>query len=41
MTLAPARLILNYLFKKTNSVWVTFIVHFIFDFIAFLPILLK
>ncbi|MCH2855812.1 CPBP family intramembrane metalloprotease, partial [Listeria monocytogenes] len=27
--------------KKTNSVWVTFIVPFIFDFIAFLPILLK
>ncbi|EAD7213962.1 CPBP family intramembrane metalloprotease [Listeria monocytogenes] len=41
ITLAPARLILNYLFKKTNSIWVTFIVHFIFDFIAFLPVLLK
>ncbi|MBC6296935.1 CPBP family intramembrane metalloprotease [Listeria sp. FSL L7-1517] len=41
ITLVPARLILNYLFKKTNSIWVTFIVHFIFDLLAFLPILIQ
>ncbi|MBC1725913.1 CPBP family intramembrane metalloprotease [Listeria seeligeri] len=41
VTLAPARLFLNYLFKKSNSIWVTFLVHLIFDTFAFLPILLK
>lgn len=41
ITLAPARLVLNYLFKKTNSIWVCFIAHFIFDLVAFLPTLLK
>lgn len=41
VTIIPARLMLNYLFKKTNSIWVTLIVHIAFDVISFLPILLK
>ncbi|EUJ22815.1 hypothetical protein PGRAN_11701 [Listeria grandensis FSL F6-0971] len=36
-----SRLVLNYLFKKSNSIWVTWIVHITFDVISFLPILLK
>ncbi|KGL46187.1 CPBP family intramembrane metalloprotease [Listeria sp. SHR_NRA_18] len=41
VTIIPSRLVLNYLFKKTNSIWVTWIVHIAFDVITFLPILLK
>lgn len=40
VTIIPARLFLNYLFKKTDSIWVTWIVHVSFDIISFLPILL-
>ena len=40
ITIIPARLVLNYLFKKTDSIWVTFIVHMAFDIFSFLPILL-
>lgn len=41
VTIIPSRLVLNYLFKKTDSIWVTFIVHLSFDVFSFLPILLK
>lgn len=41
ITIIPARLVLNYLFKKTDSIWVTWVVHVAFDVISFLPILLK
>ncbi|MGY3779532.1 type II CAAX endopeptidase family protein [Isobaculum melis] len=41
VTIIPSRLVLNGLFKKTNSIWVTFIVHLAFDIFSFLPILLK
>ncbi|EUJ26887.1 CPBP family intramembrane glutamic endopeptidase [Listeria cornellensis] len=41
VTIIPSRLVLNYLFKKSNSIWVTWIVHIAFDVITFLPILLK
>lgn len=41
VTIIPARLVLNYLFKKTNSIWVTWLVHISFDIVSFLPILLK
>nr|WP_240458697.1 CPBP family intramembrane glutamic endopeptidase [Virgibacillus sp. Bac330] len=38
--ITPSRLILNYLFKKTNSILVAWIVHILFDLFAFLPFLL-
>ncbi|WP_408605956.1 CPBP family intramembrane glutamic endopeptidase [Anaerosporobacter mobilis] len=41
ITIIPARLVLNYLFKKTDLIWVTWVVHVSFDIISFLPILLK
>ncbi|MBC1435525.1 CPBP family intramembrane metalloprotease [Listeria rocourtiae] len=41
VTIIPSRMVLNYLFKKSNSIWVTWIVHIAFDLIAFLPVLLK
>lgn len=41
ITIIPARLVLNYIFKKTDSIWVTWIVHMSFDILCFLPILLK
>lgn len=41
VTLAPSRLALNYLFKQTSSLWVTLVVHFCFDLLTFLPILLS
>lgn len=41
VTIIPSRMVLNYLFKKSNSIWVTWIVHIAFDLITFLPILLK
>ncbi|MBC2285936.1 CPBP family intramembrane metalloprotease [Listeria booriae] len=41
VTIIPSRLVLNYLFKKSNSVWVTWLVHVSFDMISFLPILLR
>lgn len=40
VTIIPSRLVLNYLFKKSDSIWVTFIVHLAFDIFSFLPILL-
>lgn len=40
VTIIPARLVLNYIFKKTNSIWVTWIVHMCYDIIIFLPVLL-
>lgn len=39
ITIIPSRLILNYLFKKTDSIWVTWIVHIAFDIFSFLPVL--
>ncbi|MBC1604860.1 CPBP family intramembrane glutamic endopeptidase [Paenilisteria rocourtiae] len=41
VTIIPSRMVLNYLFKKSNSIWVTWIAHIAFDLIAFLPVLLK
>lgn len=40
VTIIPSRLVLNYLFKKTDSIWVTWIVHLVFDTLSFLPVLL-
>lgn len=40
VTIIPSRLVLNYLFKKSNSIWVTVIVHITFDVISFLFVLL-
>lgn len=41
VTIIPSRLVLNYLFKKTDSIWVTLLVHITFDVLSFLPILLS
>ncbi|WP_207695753.1 hypothetical protein DOK67_0001540 [Enterococcus sp. DIV0212c] len=40
VTIIPSRLVLNYLFKKTDSIWVTWLVHLAFDTLSFLPVLL-
>ncbi|MGX7244514.1 CPBP family intramembrane glutamic endopeptidase [Enterococcus quebecensis] len=40
VTIIPSRLVLNYLFKKSHSIWVTWLVHVAFDTLSFLPILL-
>lgn len=41
ITLMPARLILNYIWKKSNSVWVSWICHFVYDTIGLLGFLIK
>lgn len=41
VTIIPSRLVLNYLFKKTDSIWVTLIVHIAFDVLAFVPTLIN
>jgi len=38
--LAFTRLVLNWAFIKTNNMWVSFLVHFLFDTLAFLMLLL-
>lgn len=40
-TLAPARLALNYVWKKSSSVWVSWICHFIYDSLGFIIFFLK
>lgn len=40
-TLAPARLALNYIWKKSNSVWVSWICHFIYDSLGFIMFFTK
>lgn len=40
ITIIPVRMLLNYLFKKSKSIWVTWLVHFAFDFFSFLSVLL-
>ena len=41
MTLMPARLALNYIWKKSNSVWISWICHFVYDSFGFLSFLIK
>lgn len=41
ITIIAPRLILNLAFKKSDSIWTTWVVHVAFDTITFLPILLK
>lgn len=36
ITLMPARLALNYVWKKSNSVWVSWICHFLYDGLGFI-----
>ncbi|TKI35481.1 CPBP family intramembrane metalloprotease [Bacillus cereus] len=40
-TLAPTRLALNYVWKKSNSVWVSLACHFLFDCITFIQFFVK
>jgi len=41
ITIVAPRLILNFAFKKSNSIWTTWVAHVAFDTISFLPLLLK
>lgn len=41
ITLMPARLILNFIWKKSNSVWVSWLCHFIYDSLGFINFFLK
>jgi membrane protease YdiL (CAAX protease family) len=41
VTLAPARLALNYVWKKSSSIWVSWICHFIYDAIGFIVFFTK
>ncbi|WP_430600962.1 CPBP family intramembrane glutamic endopeptidase [Enterococcus sp. DIV0008] len=41
ITLMPARLALNYVWKKSNSVWVSWICHFLYDSLKFISFLSK
>ncbi|MGV3289119.1 CPBP family intramembrane glutamic endopeptidase [Bacillus wiedmannii] len=41
ITIVPVRLFLNYIWKNSKSVWVSWICHLAFDIIGFLPMLLK
>ncbi|HDR3887525.1 TPA: CPBP family intramembrane metalloprotease [Bacillus cereus] len=39
ITIIPARLALNYIWKNSKSIWVSWICHLIFDIISFIPML--
>ncbi|MGN5651258.1 CPBP family intramembrane glutamic endopeptidase [Bacillus sp. Brlt_9] len=41
ITIVPVRLFLNYIWKNSKSVWVSWICHLTFDIIGFLPMLFK
>ena len=41
ITLTLPRLVLNYVFKKSNSIWSSWIVHICFDVLTFIPFLIK
>ncbi|WP_288227659.1 type II CAAX prenyl endopeptidase Rce1 family protein [uncultured Enterococcus sp.] len=41
LTLAPLRLVLNFLWKRSSSVWVSWICHFLYDMISLLPLAFK
>lgn len=41
ITIVPVRLLLNYIWKNSKSVWVSWICHVTFDIIGFIPMLLK
>lgn len=40
LTLMPTRLILNYIWKKSNSIWISWLCHYLFDCFAFLAFFL-
>ncbi|KAA6448178.1 CPBP family intramembrane metalloprotease [Bacillus cereus] len=41
ITIVPVRLLLNYIWKNSKSVWVSWICHLAFDIVGFLPMLFK
>ena len=41
ITLTAPRLVLNYVFKKSTSIWSSWIVHIVFDTLTFIPFLIK
>ncbi|MBS4750506.1 CPBP family intramembrane metalloprotease [Carnobacteriaceae bacterium zg-ZUI78] len=36
LTIFPVRLLLNIFWKKSNSIWVSFMIHYVFDLLAFI-----
>lgn len=40
-TLSPLRLFLNFIWKRSNSVWVSWICHLIYDLLSLIPMALK
>lgn len=41
MTLFPIRLVLNFLWKRSNSIWVSWICHLLFDLLSLVPMALR
>lgn len=41
ITLMPARLALNYIWKKSDSIWVSWICHFVYDSLGFIAFFIK
>ena len=41
LTLMPIRLVLNFVWKRSNSVWVSWICHYLFDLLSMIPVALK
>lgn len=41
ITLMPIRLVLNYIWKKSESVWVSWICHFLYDCLGFVQFFMK
>ncbi|MBS5952061.1 MAG: hypothetical protein KIC47_17420 [Clostridium sp.] len=41
ITLTAPRLVLNYVFKNSNSIWSNWIVHIVFNTLTFIPFLIK
>lgn len=41
ITLVPIRLVLNYVWKKSNSIWVSWICHYLYDCIGFIQFFAK
>ncbi|QIK86288.1 CPBP family intramembrane metalloprotease [Erysipelothrix sp. HDW6B] len=40
ITIVPLRLLLNYIWERSESIWVSWICHILYDFISFIPFLI-
>ena len=41
LTLMPIRLVLNFIWMRSNSIWVSWICHYLFDLLSLIPMALK